>query len=139
MAGWNALLERDPMLAHAVLAHGGEWRPDLDPITNFAMNAERGLPEIQIHTTRHQMTWQTARGLIRRNQEWRNGAYAPTRWVATATIPDGWPETVLTALPGRTLDAVIDLPGACAWVVTDMARVPNFHVDLVIERVGARH
>ena len=137
MAGRDALAERDPMLMHAVAAHNGEWRPDLRATTAYVMDAARGLPGIEITTTRHQMAWQTPDGLVRRHQEWLNGPYqAKAGWHATATIPDRIPETVLTVLPGRSLREVVDLPGAEAWIVETTARVPNFHIDLVLRRVA---
>lgn len=135
MAGREALMDRDPMLLHAVAAHGGEWRPDLQPVTSYTMDDARGLPEVQIRTTRHQMAWRTPWGLVRRDQKWRNGPYAETGWHATATIPDGLPETMLTVLPGRPLSDVVQLPGAEAWLVESVTRVPSFHVDLLLKRV----
>jgi hypothetical protein len=135
IAGAEAMMDRDPMLHAAVEAHRGEWRPDLNATTNYRMDQGGGLPEVQITTTSHQMTWQTPDGLVRRHQEWLNGPYrAKAGWHATATIPDRLPETVLTVLPGRSLREVVDLPGAEAWIVDAVARVPNFHVDLVLRR-----
>lgn len=135
MAGREALMDRDPMLMHAVNAHGGEWRPDLESTTNYASDQERGLPDVQIRVQRHQITWQTPAGRVMRYQEWMNSAYQRKEgWHATATVPDQIPETILIALIGRPLSAVIDLPGADAWIVEATARVPNFHIDLVLRR-----
>lgn len=134
VAGAQAMMDRDPMLFHAVAAHGGEWRPDLRDTTSYAMDANRKLPEIEIRTLRHQMAWRTPDGLFRRNQEWCSGPYAPTGWSATATAPDMWPEIVLADLPGRRLADVVDLAGADAWVIEAAVRVPGFQVDLVLRR-----
>lgn len=129
------LFERDPMLMHALEAHGAARSVDPTGIVNLMADARTGAPEIELTPVRHQIVWRTAQGFVRRDQQWVDYAGIEPSWHPTATFPDIWPESVLAALPGRTLASLVDLPGSDAWEVVVATRVPGFHVDALLSRL----
>ncbi len=129
------LFERDPMLMHALEAHGAARSVDLTGIVNLMADARRRAPEIELTPMRHQIVWRTAQGFVRRDQQWVDYAGVEPSWHPTATFADVWPESVLAAVAGRRLDALLDLPGADAWEMVVATRVPGFHVDVLLSRL----
>lgn len=136
----RVLLDRDPMLAAAMLAHGADWRPDLQALTQLRRDDGRRLPGIELRTLEHRLEWPAGTGRAVFHVEWKESRepYGPrtTNWVARFHMMP-LPETIALAVTGRTLDTVIDAEGADAWRVDEVETVPGFSSTLKLSRVNA--
>lgn len=131
------LMDRDPMLAAAMYAHGKEWRPDLKPSLEITRDDARKLPGITIRSLEHSL-------------EWPNGpakrAVYRSRWVDDTRYGDkaGWrsefhmgsiPEVIASALIGKPLSNVINAEGADKWRIQSVDVVPGIATKMVLERI----
>jgi len=133
------LLDRDPMLAAAVLAHGEQWRADLTACLELKRDDARRLPGIEVRVLGHRIEWPNGGGRAVHAQKWQQsfepGRKSQSGWVATFTM-EPLPETIGLALVGQTLDRVIDAEGADAWRIAEVTIVPGLHTEMKLERAA---
>lgn len=131
------LHDRDPMLAHAVAAHGAAWRPDLQSIMQLADAGTVDRPSVTLRAYDHRLHWQTGDAQVILTQRWREFSHGRWGWDVTLTTTARFCDTVGGALVGRTLDALIDAPGASAWLIEDVLDGPSMSL-VRLRRDGMR-
>lgn len=113
-----ALLDRDPMLAHALAAHGAKWSHG-QTYLSLPGRGDATLPEVTLRVFDHRLQWRHGDALTiatQRHKEVRHGVWTWETMVSTGALPDA----MSCALLGRTLDALLDVPGADAWLIDDV-------------------
>lgn len=129
--GTDRYLEaRDPMLAHALEAHGREWRPDLQARLDLRRDDAQGLPGVELTTLEHSIEWPDGTGRAVFRQWWIS---RESRWNAEMHMHP-IPDTLANALEGRSLTDVVGAPGAGAWRVAAVEVVPGVHTRLSLTR-----
>lgn len=136
------LQSRDPILAAAVAAHGAEWRPDLQARLTLHRDDERRLPGVEMSSLEHRIEWRIGTGKAVLLVKWvmNDGAGRRSHWHGEFHMGP-MPETLATALDGRSLDHLIDADGAGAWRIASISGPASFGVILSLERrqEEARH
>lgn len=133
----SVLMDRDPMLAHAVAAHGAAWRPDLQSIMELRDAGTIDRPSVTLRAYDHRLHCQTGEHQTIVTQRWREFSHWKWGWDVTLTTTARFCETVGGALVGRTLDAVIGAPGASAWLIEDVLDGPSMSL-VRLARSGMR-
>lgn len=124
------LMERDPLLWHALRMHGRVWDQSQNARLDLQGDETRGLPRVELSTLSHRIVWRNiAEGAVM-DMWWisRRGG-----WKAQLTLPV-LPDALASALEGMTLDAVIDAPGAEAWKVASVEVTDGVQIQLMLER-----
>ena len=124
------LLERDPLLWHALRLHGRTWDQRVAARLDVPRDEAAGLPRLEVSSLSHRIVWRDLADGAVMDMWWisRRGG-----WKAQLTLPV-LPDALTTALEGRTLDAVIDAPGADAWRIASVEVSDGVQVQLVLER-----
>jgi hypothetical protein len=124
------LMERDPLLWHALRLHGRTWNQAETAKLEIQRDEAAGLPRVEVSSLSHRIVWRDMTDGAVLDMWWisRRGG-----WKAQLTLPC-LPDAISGALEGRTLDAVIDVPGANAWRVATVEVTDGVQVKIVLER-----
>lgn len=130
------LVERDPMLGYLVAKAGHEWRPELEPILVFEEKDYSISITNNFHTIEFQkvIRYQCHYNVL---SDWKNYAEC-----------NNLPEQLKISAVGKTLDALVDIPGAEILKITHYKDEPNdktflflrkkrFNVDEYMKKIGS--
>lgn len=124
------LLERDPLLWHALRLHGRTWDQTKAGKLELPYDDAGGLPAVTVSSLSHRLAWRGARGDAILDMWWISRRAG---WIAQLTIAC-MPELLALALVGRRLDEIIDVPGADAWRIAGAEMTPGVQTQLTLER-----